>query len=97
MSLEALHTNVPVDPNSIEKCLAELWRSSKEVADEALTRAALWNVVAHTCTTELQTQASEVLGRASGAVPQRTIIIRASSADPAEIQSWISANCHQVG
>ncbi|HEY8131721.1 MAG TPA: glucose-6-phosphate dehydrogenase assembly protein OpcA, partial [Thermoanaerobaculia bacterium] len=47
--------------------------------------------------TELQTQASEVLGRASGAVPQRTIIIRASSADPAEIQSWISANCHQVG
>ena len=97
MSLEALHANVAVDPNTIEKSLAELWRSSKEVADDALTRAALWNVVAHTCTTELQTLASETLGRASGAVPQRTIIVRANSADPAEIQSWISANCHLVG
>ena len=97
MSLEALHANVAVDPNTIEKSLAELWRSSKEVADDALTRAALWNVVAHTCTTELQTLASETLGRASGAVPQRTIIVRANSASPPEIQSWISANCHLVG
>jgi glucose-6-phosphate dehydrogenase assembly protein OpcA len=97
MSLEALHADVAVDPNTIEKSLAELWRSSKEVADDALMRAALWNVVAHTCTSELQTLASEALGRASAAVPQRTIVIRSDPAAPPQIQSWISANCHLVG
>src|SRR5205823_11223249 len=44
--LDALAADVAVDPSAIEKNLAELWRTSKEVADDALTRAALWNVVA---------------------------------------------------
>ena len=83
MSLEPLEADVHVDPTAIEKNLAELWRNSKEVADDALTRAALWNVVAHTSSTEYHTQASEVLGRASATVPQRTIIVRADpSAKP---------------
>ena len=95
--LDALEADVAVDPSAIEKQLAELWRSSKEIADDALTRAALWNVVAHTSSTELHTTASETLGRASATVPQRTIVIRADSAAKPQIQSWISANCHLVG
>ncbi len=97
MTSSPLEADLRVDPTTIEKQLAELWRNTKEVADDALTRAALWNVVAHTCTTELHTQASEVLGRVSGAVPQRTIIVRSDPAAPPEIASWISANCHLVG
>ena len=95
--LDALHADVAVDPNEIEKNLAELWRASKEVADDALTRAALWNVVAHTCDSQTQTQASQVLGRASAAVPQRTIVVRSEPAAAPQIQAWISANCHLVG
>src|SRR5438445_13666145 len=89
--------DVRVDVTAIEKHLAELWRSSKEVSDDALTRAALWNVVAHTGDSQSHAQASEVLGRASAAVPQRTIIVRANPSAPPEISSWISANCHLVG
>jgi len=40
-------TELPVDYSAIEKSLAELWRSEKQ-GDNAVTRAALWNVVAHT-------------------------------------------------
>src|SRR5438132_13303962 len=79
-NLDALQADVAVDPNEIEKHLAELWRASKEVADDALTRAALWNVVAHTSSAATHTQASQVLGRASAAVPQRTIVVRADTA-----------------
>jgi len=93
----ALDSDVRVDPTAIEKSLAELWRSNKETSDDALTRAALWNVVAHTATTEAQTRASETLGRASATVPQRTIIVRSNPAGEPEIASWISANCHLVG
>src|SRR2546430_8824477 len=95
--LEALEADVAVDPGAIEKNLADLWRTSKEVSDDALTRAALWNVVAHTCTTQLHTQASETLGLASATVPQRSIVIRADGSAKPQIQSWISANCHLVG
>jgi len=87
---------LPVDSSSIEKTLTELWRTKKD-GDSAVTRAALWNVVAHTTTSAHQSQASEVLSRASAAVPQRTIIIRADPAAPAEMTSWISANCHLIG
>ncbi len=97
MSLQPLEADVRVDVTAIEKHLAELWRSSKEVADEVLTRAALWNVVAHTCTSETHAQADETLGKASEAVPQRTIIVRANPAAPPELSAWISANCHLVG
>jgi len=96
-ALDPLRSDVAVDPNAIEKNLAELWRASKEVADEALTRAALWNVVAHTCSQATHTQASEVLGRASATVPQRTIVVRSEPAAPPQIESWIGANCHLVG
>jgi hypothetical protein len=93
-----LEKDVRVDVTAIEKSLAELWRSNNVgVDDEALTRAALWNVVAHTSTDQHRTQASEVLGRASAAVPQRTIVVRASASAPPEIASWISANCHMIG
>jgi glucose-6-phosphate dehydrogenase assembly protein OpcA len=91
-----LDSERPVDVAQIERSLAELWRSQQD-GDEAITRAALWNVVAHTAVPEHQAQASEVLGRASAAVPQRTIVIRANAAEPPDISSWISANCHILG
>lgn len=87
---------VSVDYAAIERTLAELWRVERE-DDQAVTRAALWNVVAHASSPEHHTHASEVLSRASATVPQRTIIIRANPAGPREMTSWISANCHLVG
>lgn len=93
---EALESERPVDVAQIERSLAELWRNEKD-GDNAVTRAALWNVVAHTSSSEHQTQASGVLGRASAAVPQRSIVIHADAAAPPSISSWISANCHLVG
>lgn len=92
-----LDSDVRVDPTAIEKSLAELWRNNKEAGDEALTRAALWNVIAHASSTDLHTQASVILGRASATVPQRTIIVRANPAAEPEMTSWISTNCHLIG
>lgn len=86
-----------VDVAAIEKSLAELWRGENKQGDEAVTRAALWNVVAHTSNSEHQTEASLTLGKAAAVVPQRTIVVRANAAAPPEIASWISANCHLVG
>jgi len=94
--LESLEAERPVDVAQIERSLAELWRNEQD-GDNAVTRAALWNVVAHTATSEHHAQATEVLGRASAAVPQRSIVIHADPAAPPEISSWISANCHLVG
>ncbi len=88
---------VRVDYAAIERTLAELWRVEKDENEQALTRAALWNVVAHASSPEHHTYASEVLSRASATVPQRTIIVRANPAGPREMTSWISANCHLVG
>jgi len=85
-----------VDYSAIEKSLAELWRSEKDTAG-AVTRAALWNVIAHTFNPRDHSFASETLAHASEAVPQRAIIIRADMSGPPEISSWISANCHRVG
>lgn len=89
-------TDVRVDVNAIEKSLSELWRGEQD-GDHPVTRAALWNVVAHTATSDLHAKASEVLGRASVAVPQRTIVIRANPDAEPELASWISANCHLIG
>jgi glucose-6-phosphate dehydrogenase assembly protein OpcA len=89
--------DVKVDYASIEQTLAELWRVEKKDHDNAVTRAALWNVVAHSATPEHHTEASEVLGKASISVPQRTIVVRANPAGPTEMTSWISANCHLLG
>jgi glucose-6-phosphate dehydrogenase assembly protein OpcA len=88
---------VQVDYSSIEKSLAELWRAENTDPEHAVTRAALWNVVAHTGSQEHHTHASETLARASASVPQRTIIVRANPSADAELASWISANCHLAG
>lgn len=85
----------PIDYSAIEKSLADLWRGD-EKGDNAVTRAALWNVIAHTSNARDHTRAKEVLSLASEAVPQRAIVIRADLKGSSEISSRISANCHRV-
>lgn len=85
-----------VDVHSIEKQLAGLWRAEKDEQHRAVTKAALWNVVAHTWTSEQHAQATEVLTHASASVPQRTIVIQADPNASSSIASWISANCHLI-
>jgi hypothetical protein len=87
---------VRVDYASIEQTLAELWRIEK-TEGVAVTRAALWNVVAHASNARDHDEASDTLARAAAAVPQRTIVIRADPTAPAEMAAWISANCHLLG
>ncbi|HEX7151705.1 MAG TPA: glucose-6-phosphate dehydrogenase assembly protein OpcA [Thermoanaerobaculia bacterium] len=87
---------VKVDYSSIEKSLADLWRNEPREGEKPVTRAALWNVVAHTWEKEHHTLATETLGRASESVPQRSIIIHSSPDGEDDISSWISANCHLV-
>src|SRR5687767_8595465 len=89
--------DVRVNAHTIEKRLADIWREEQDQEERAVTRAALWNVVAHTWNGEQQAHASEVLGRASAAVPQRTNVIRADPRGQGEMASWISAICHLVG
>ncbi len=90
-------TDVRVDVTTIEKQLADLWRAEKSEKDGAITRAALWNVVAHTWNSEHKAHATETLALASASVPQRTIVIQADPRGRAGISSWISANCHLLG
>ena len=94
--------DVRVNAHTIELRLADIWRQEQESEDaqgekSAVTRAALWNVVAHTWSSEHHARASETLSRASASVPQRTIVIRADPGGKGEMQSWISANCHLIG
>jgi glucose-6-phosphate dehydrogenase assembly protein OpcA len=89
--------DVRVNAKTIEMRLADIWREEQEDEEHAVTRAALWNVVAHTWTSEEHASATEVLARASASVPQRTIVIRADPQGKSEMSSWISANCHVVG
>lgn len=86
-----------VDFEAIEKSLAEIWRTGSEDPDQVITRAALWNVVAHTDNDRDKSFADEVLAQVSAAVPQRTIVVRANPAADPEIAAWISANCHLLG
>lgn len=88
--------DVKVDYSTIEQTLAELWRVEND-SDNAVTRAALWNVVAHAANARDHTSASETLSKVAIAVPQRTIVIRADPAAAPEMTSWISANCHLLG
>ncbi|MGZ8833116.1 MAG: hypothetical protein ACXW19_07985, partial [Thermoanaerobaculia bacterium] len=85
----------PVDSSSIEKSLSELWRSENN-DEHAVTRAALWNVVAHTANPRDHSLAGETLAKASNSVPQRSIVIRAELEARSEISSWINSNCHLV-
>jgi glucose-6-phosphate dehydrogenase assembly protein OpcA len=89
--------DIAVDVTSIEKQLAELWRAETHDAKKAVTKAALWNVVAHTWTSADHARATEVLARASAAVPQRTIVVQAEPDGDDSMTSWISANCHLIG
>ena len=89
--------DVKVDYGAIEKGFASLWRNEKSEGEGAVTRAALWNVVAHTWTGDQQAQASDTLARASESVPSRTIVVRANPSSSDSMTSWISANCHRVG
>jgi glucose-6-phosphate dehydrogenase assembly protein OpcA len=89
--------DVRVDAASIEKSLAELWRGEKTGENDAITRAALWNVVAHTATSGHQASATVTLAKASAAVPQRTIIVRSNPSEEPSLNAWISANCHLLG
>ena len=90
-------TELRVDYASIEKSLADLWRGEHLQGDDAVTRAALWNVIAHAWDRASQTEASETLSRVAATLPQRTIVVRAEPDEPADIAAWISANCHMVG
>jgi glucose-6-phosphate dehydrogenase assembly protein OpcA len=95
--MTALPNDLRVDVTAIEKSLSELWRGEKKDGDHAVTRAALWNVVAHTSSSDHHATASETLCRAAAAVPQRTIVVRANPAAEPDLASWISANCHRIG
>ncbi|HUR83062.1 MAG TPA: glucose-6-phosphate dehydrogenase assembly protein OpcA [Thermoanaerobaculia bacterium] len=92
-----MNDDIRVDVASIEKQLAGLWRNEKKDDEKAVTKAALWNVVAHTWSSEQHAHATDILSRASAAVPQRTIIVEADPDGKAGIASWISANCHLIG
>jgi glucose-6-phosphate dehydrogenase assembly protein OpcA len=89
--------DVRVNAKTIEMRLADIWRQEQENEEHAVTRAALWNVVAHTWNADEHARATDVLARASVSVPQRTIVIRADPGGKSELSSWISANCHIVG
>lgn len=97
MTSSLLNTDQKVDVSKIEKSLADLWRNENDNDEHAVTRAALWNVVAHTSTSQHHGEASEILGRASASVPQRTIVVRADPDGAPDMSSWISANCHMLG
>ena len=93
-----------VDPDSIERELAAVWREagrSNHHGARPVTRACLWNVVAHE---ERRPDGEGHLGAATlmetiQALPQhvasRALVLRteASDDDRPEIESWISANC----
>jgi glucose-6-phosphate dehydrogenase assembly protein OpcA len=93
----AVTDDVKVNVASIERQLAELWRAEKQDGERAVTRAALWNVVAHTGSADAHAHATDVLSRASAKVPQRTIVVEANPQGSDDIASWISANCHLIG
>src|SRR5437016_7869183 len=97
MTTAPLQNDVRVDVTAIEKSLSDLWRGEKKDGDHAVTRAALWNVVAHTSSSEQHALASETLCRAAASVPQRTIVVRCNPHGEGELSSWISANCHRIG
>lgn len=85
-----------VDIAAIERSLSEVWRQESDEGTEPVTRAALWNVVAHTATDSDRNVATQTLGVASISVPQRSIVIRSSREGEEELSSWIGANCHLV-
>lgn len=88
---------MPVDVGGIERALAELWRVEGSATGEAVTRAALWNVIAIARNERERTEAGAVLAVVSEVVPQRSLLIETNPDAPARLDSWISAHCHLVG
>lgn len=86
---------IPVDFGVIERSLAELWKSDE--GDHAVTKAALWNVVAHSTTDETRNASRDILSAVSASVPQRTILVNAQPQAGDDMRAWISANCHIGG
>ncbi len=85
-----------VDPESIEAKLRELWRIEGERADEAVSRAALWNVVAIGGDEERRARMGAILAAVSEAIPHRAILISADADARSPVNAWISAACHRV-
>lgn len=85
-----------VDISAIERSLADLWKNEAGT-EGAVTRAALWNVVAHAETEQQRDLAANTLSSVSGTVPQRSIIVEASVASDERLSAWISANCTVFG
>ncbi|MBI5837922.1 MAG: glucose-6-phosphate dehydrogenase assembly protein OpcA [Candidatus Eisenbacteria bacterium] len=86
----------PVDVAAIEAELAALWRSAADPdAGGAVTRACLWNVVAHSQDGVEADRLHEALARLSAALPSRVVLVRTDAGAPEEhIDAWIAANCH---
>src|SRR5436305_12183336 len=97
MTTQPFEHDTRVDVAAIEKSLSELWRGEKKDGDHAVTRAALWNVVAHTASSDHHALASETLCRAAAAGPRRTIGARAYPSAPPDLAPWISAHYHRRG
>jgi glucose-6-phosphate dehydrogenase assembly protein OpcA len=87
--------DIPVDFSLIERHLAELWQGGD--AEHAVTKAALWNVVAHSTSEDAKNGARDILSSVSNSVPQRTILVEAAHEGADDLRAWISANCHLIG
>jgi glucose-6-phosphate dehydrogenase assembly protein OpcA len=88
---------MPVDPAEIERHLAELWRVEGSESAEAVTRAALWNVIAIARAERDRADAGQVLAMVSEVVPHRSLLVESDSAAGSRLDTWISAHCHLVG
>ena len=86
-----------VDVAEIERNLAELWRAEGSESAEAVTRAALWNVIAIARGERDRADAGEVLSVVSEVVPHRSLLVESDPASGSKLDSWISAHCHLVG
>jgi glucose-6-phosphate dehydrogenase assembly protein OpcA len=89
----------PVEVGAIESELAALWRGAAlgEPGDhgEAVTRACLWNLVAHSPDAGSADALQAELTRLSMELPARVVLVRTDSAAPEDhVDAWIAANCH---
>ncbi len=90
-----------VDPDSIERELASLWRSAGKSTDsgQPVTRACLWNVVVHVEEREDREGAgyAQAMIDLVNAMPRhlaaRALVLRTQGGSEAKLDAWISANC----
>ncbi len=89
-----------VDPDSIERELAALWRSAGQSTNgrQPVTRACLWNVVVHVEERDDREGAgsAEAMVEMVNAMPRylaaRALVLKTQTGD-ASLDAWISANC----